>query len=215
MDNNFNPLFSDVICAKDAINLNETAYCFTYTQMTNLIQQLMDKYPENTFIVYTTGFSAVTVTGKAHDLYKPDKDNCAGLFILSDEEEFAAVPLNVITAITVGDTAVYDDSIMFLDRPNFTDSCDKNIIGAIYNYIPIGINIEMYLGTVVSSSGIVYKNEYGIIVLTDDENGTNPAFINVNNIVAFVPIYSLLESKAAVALSKKSMIQQSTDLIKI
>jgi hypothetical protein len=44
----------------------------------------------------------------------------------------------------------------------------------------------MYIGSIISASGSIYKNEYGILVLSDAD-GNTPVFVPVMNITMMFP----------------------------
>jgi hypothetical protein len=89
----------------------------------------------------------------------------------------------------------YDQSIKFLDALQFPDGCDKNLITAYYNYLPSSMNVDIYTGSLVHETGMIYKNEYGILVLSDISANTS-IFIPVFNINAVLPSTTAIDKAA-------------------
>lgn len=135
--------------------------------------------------VFTTNVN--TVTGTPYQLYaSPDGDNGAIFVLIDSLGQFQAVPITLITAIYVGDNTVYDDSITYLTPPSpLPNGCDTDLIAAIRDYLPISTEVIMQMGATTQASGAIYKNEYGILVLSD-ENGNTPIFIPVTKIARIV-----------------------------
>ncbi|NBJ16874.1 MAG: DNRLRE domain-containing protein [Dehalobacter sp. 4CP] len=165
----------------------DTALCFSYAQLAHLIEQLITLYPTNTMSVFLTGFSPSAITGTPYQLYVSPEGTYGMIFILLDNGQQEAIPLNAIAAIYTGDGTVYDPSITYLPPPQFPDGCDKNLITAYHDYVPVSTDVQMYLGSIVQASGLVYKNEYGILVLSDAD-GNTPVFIPVMNITSIFPV---------------------------
>lgn len=163
-----------------------TAICFSYAQLANVIEQLITLYPTNVITVYTTGFSASSITGTPYQLFSSSEGTYGSIFILLDNGQQQAIPLNAITAIYTGDGTVYDPSITFLPTPQFLPGCDTNLITAYHEYLPVLTDVQLYMGSIVQATGTIYKNEYGILVLSDAD-GNTPVFIPVINITTALP----------------------------
>lgn len=163
-----------------------TAICFSYAQLANIIEQLITLYPTNVITVFTTGLNASSITGTPYQLFSSSEGTYGSIFILLDNGQQEAIPLNAITAIYTGDGTVYDPSITFLPTPQFLPGCDTNLITAYHEYLPVSTDVQLYLGTIVQATGTIYKNEYGILVLSDAD-GNTPVFIPVINITAALP----------------------------
>lgn len=166
---------------------SSTALCFAYAQLANVIRQLITMYPENVMTVYTTGFGAVTITGTPYELFTSPDGTYGGLFVLLDGGQQEAIPLNAITAIYTGDGTVYNPAITYLPTPKFPAGCDTNLITAIHDYLPVSTEVQLYMGSVVQASGAVFKDEYGLLVLSDGA-GNTPIFIPVINITVALPL---------------------------
>lgn len=163
-----------------------SALCFSFAQLAHVIEQLITLYPENVFTVFTTGLTASTVTGTPYALYSSPEGTYGGLFILLDSGQQQAIPLYSIGAIYTGDGTVYDPSITYLPTPQFPPGCDTNLITAIHDYLPVLTDVDMYMGSNIHATGTVYKDEYGLLVLSDAE-GNTPVFIPVLNITVILP----------------------------
>lgn len=171
-------------------SLNNTAISFAYAQLAHLLEQLITLYPTTDVTVYFTSLSPSTVTGKPYQLYTSTSGTFGGIFVVGDASGNVAVPLTAISGIDfgTGSGVVYNPAITFLTKPYFPPGYDTNIITAIHDYaaamtgtIQIDTNIFVY------GQGIVYKNPYGLIVLSD-ASGNEPAFIPVLQIFAMFPI---------------------------
>ena len=180
-----------------------TAICFSYHQLANIITQIIALYPANTITVYTKGFTASSVTGTPYQLYTSSVGTYGGIFILLENGKQQAIPLNSIAAIYTGDGTTYNQSISYLTAPVFPSGCDTNIITAIHDYLPVSTEVQMYAGSNISASGLIYKNEYGILVLSDAD-GNTPVFVPVMNITAFVPTFT--DSAKSDGLPQKATI---------
>lgn len=167
---------------------------FSYAQLAHIIEQIITMYPQ-TITVYTRGFNAATVTGIPTSLYKSSTGTYGSIFILDDAGQQEDIPISAIAAIYTGDGTVYNPSITYLSPPEeFAKGYDANLITALYEYLPVSTNVNMYMGTLVEATGTVYKNEYGIIVLAEGE-GNTPLFVPVNNINVVLPIVPTLAAE--------------------
>lgn len=163
----------------------DTAICFSFAQLAHIIEQIIELYPTNVITVFTNGLSPSSVTGTPYQLFSSAEGTYGGLFILLDNGQ-EAIPLNAIAAIYTGDGTVYDPSITYLSPPQFPAGCDTNLITAYHDYLPVLTDVQMYMGSVIQASGTIYKNEYGVLVLSDAD-GNTPVFIPVTNITMILP----------------------------
>lgn len=166
-------------------NLSDSSLCFSYAQLTHVIEQLITLYPASVMSVFTT--NANVVTGTATSLYtSPDADG-AGLFILTDSlGQSEAIPIAAICGIYTGEATVYDPSITYLAPPlPLPKGCDTDLIAAIHDYLPISTEVIIQMGVTVQASGEVYQNEYGILVLSD-AGGNTPIFVSVSKIARII-----------------------------
>lgn len=182
-------------------DLSDSSICFSYAQLTHVIEQLITLYPTSVMSVFTT--NANVVTGTATSLYtSPDADG-AGLFILTDSlGQSQAIPIAAICGIYTGEATVYDPSITYLAPPSpLPKGCDTDLIAAIHDYLPIPTEVIIQMGVTVQASGEVYQNEYGILVLSD-AGGNTPIFVSVSKIARIItaaPDLSGSSSKPSIA----------------
>lgn len=179
----YEPYFPQLTLTYSSTPADNTAICYSYAQLANIINQLIAMYSTNVITVYTTGLAASTITGTPYQLYSSSEGTYGGIFVLLDAGQQEAIPLNSITAIYTGAGTVYNPEIKYLPPQTFTPGCDTNIITAIHDYLSVSTNVQMYMGSNISASGMIYKNEYGILVLSD-ELGNTPVFIPVTHITA-------------------------------
>lgn len=180
--------------------------CFSYAQLAHVIEQIIMMYPANIITVFTRGLVASSVTGTPYQLYASPEGTHGSLFILMDGGQPEAIPLNAITAIYTGAGSVYNPSITYLPTPQFSEGCGTNLITAYHDYLPVTTDVQMYMGSNISASGSVYKNEYGILVLSDAD-GNTPIFVPVVNVNAVLPAAAAASGKAPqphVEILKKS-----------
>jgi hypothetical protein len=193
----YEPYFPKLVLTYSSSPSESTAICFSYAQLAHVIQQLITLYPTSIIKAYTTGFNAAGIQGTPVELFSSPQATYGTLFVLEDSGEYGAVPLNTITAIELPSGTVYDPSISFLPEPTFPAGCDKNLITAYQAYLPVSTSVTIYSGALISATGIVYKNEAGLVVLATDETGLDPIFIPVVNITAVVTGKPSSDSKEA------------------
>ena len=178
-------------------NLNDTAIGFTYAQLAHVIKQIIQFYPATVLRAYTNGFALVGLEGTPVELYSSPDGTYGGLFVIEEAGEIGALPLQTISAVALGAGVAYNPAITYIPKPIFPPGFDTNIVTAIHDYLPVLTPLTIYVGTVVEITGIVYKNEYGMLVVTDDTAGNNPRFIPVTNITGILPTFTTSGAKAA------------------
>lgn len=171
-------------------NLDNTAVSFSYAQLAHVIEQIIKFYPTTTIKAYTPGFSFAGLVGTPVELYSSPESTYGGLFVIEDETGSGAIPLQSIATINLGEGVAYNPAINYIPKPTFPEGCDKNIITAVHDYLPISTPVDIYSGCVIQTTGIVYKNEYGLLVLADDTFGNNPTFVTIANIRGIIPDFS-------------------------
>lgn len=160
---------------------------FLYNQLAHIIEQIVQLYPSSTVTVFTKGLTASSITGTPYELYKSSTGTSGALFVLMDAGQQEIIPLSAIAAIYTGQGTVYNPSIAYLAPPQeFTPGFDANLITAYYEYLSTVTGVTVYAGSNITASGSIYKNEYGIIVLSDSA-GNTPVFVPLNNITAVLP----------------------------
>lgn len=135
--------------------------------------------------MFSMGNTPWELVGVPQKVYVSTEGTYGGLFIMKREGiEDIAVPINKIALLQFKNGAVaYNPAITYLPKPDFPPGCDKNILTAIYEFVPtlpkdgllidIGTKLKLY-GRFYS----IYLNQYGLIVLAD-KYGNNPSFIPV------------------------------------
>ncbi len=171
-------------------NLNDTATCFTYAQLANVLKQIIQYYPTTVLRAYTTGFSLAGLEGTPVELYASPDGTYGGLFVMEETGDIGALPLPTISAVVLGAGVAYNPAITYIPKPTFPAGCDTNIVTAIHDYLPLYTPVTVYVGTVVEIIGIVYKNVYGMLVVADDTSGNNARFIPTTNITGILPTFA-------------------------
>jgi len=149
---------------------------FEYQQLANVLAQIITLYPAATVRVYAPGLYDIDGTPQA--LYTSPQAAYPGIFeqLLAGQTESSA--LNTITAFRTGTGTVYNEDITYLAPPSpLPQGWSTDVITAIYDYLEVGDNIEIYWGIGNNTTGYVYKNEYGMLVVTADMDGNSPYFI--------------------------------------
>ncbi|OPX45539.1 hypothetical protein CLHUN_09140 [Ruminiclostridium hungatei] len=199
------PYFPSLILTYTESPILNTGTNFSYAQLAHLIRQLITFYPANVITVFTRGLAASSITGIPYELYKSSAGTFGAIFILMDSGQQEPIPLQAITAIYTGAGSVYNPSITYLTPPQqFTPGFDTDLITAYYEYLLLETAVTIYAGSNITASGAIYKNEYGLLVLSDPE-GNTPIFMPVNNINLILPVFP----EAAAARGKKLEISVS------
>lgn len=183
----YEPYFPKLVLTYSSAPEESSALNFSYAQLAHVIEQLIVLYPTDVMTVFTKGLTASSVTGTPYQLYQSSVGTYGGLLIVLDSGQEQAIPLNSITAIYTGDGTVYNPSISYLTSTGFPAGYDTNIITAYHDYLPLLAEVELYTGSNIYASGTVYKNEYGILVLSDEE-GNTPIFTPVIPITIVLPV---------------------------
>lgn len=159
-----------------SVNSNVTLLDFQYQQFANTLSQIITYYPTTLIRAYTPGLYAID--GTPNSLYTSPEAASAGIFTMLESTELQSVALNTIVAFRTGQGTTYNESISYLDPPTpLPEGWDTNIITAIHDYLTIGQEVTVYWGIGNSTEGFVYRNEYGMLVVTSDMSGANPYFI--------------------------------------
>lgn len=169
----------------EAQNNGSASQCFSMAQLAHVIEQLIVLYPTSVMSVFTTNLNVVT--GTPYQLYASPDAQGAGMFILiNSNSQYEAIPLLAITAIYAGDGTTYQESITYLTPPTpLPDDCDLNLSAAVRDYLPISTDVLIQLGVTTQATGLVHKNEYSVLVLSD-ETGSTPIFISVPQIARII-----------------------------
>lgn len=168
-------------------SMNNTATCFEYAQLAHVLEQIITLYPTTVLTVFLPGFTPAAVTGTPYQLFAAPGSTYGGIFVLEDSGQYEAIPLNAIVAIDLGVGSVYNPAITYLSAPEFPAGCDTNIITSIHEYLPESTEVTVYMGSIVNGTGTIYKDEYGMIVLSD-EFGNEPSFIPAMQLNLVLPV---------------------------
>ena len=156
-----------------------SAFCFCYAQLANVIQQLMTLHPTSTMRIYTTG--DVYTEGVPYKFYASPDATYGTLTVLTGAGEYAAVPVTTMVAVKVAGIS-YDNAITYLTPPVFTPDCWKNLVTSIHDYLAVSTSVKLSLNGLVAATGVVYKNEYGVLAVTQDMTGAGPVFLPATSV---------------------------------
>lgn len=159
-----------------------TTPCYAVNQLANILSQMITAYAATTWTVYTESLYAFS--GMPLELYASPSAAGPGILRLVDVNgDFEALPIANITAVYPGDGTVYNPSFTYLNAPvPLPSDCDANLLASVQSYLPLGTAATLSLGPSISASGNVYKNEFGVLVLSD-EAGNTPIFIASEHIL--------------------------------
>ena len=160
----------------------ETMSCFAVRQLTNILSQMITTYSTTTWTVFSE--SLASYSGMPLDLYTSPNATGPGILRLIDvNSDYEALPIANITAIYPGEGTVYDPSFSYLTPPDpLPPGCDTDMIAAIKSYLPLGTAVDIRLGPTIVATGDIYRNEYGVLVLSD-EVGSTPVFLATPHIL--------------------------------
>lgn len=158
-----------------------TASDFCMAQLAHVLQQFIALYPSTSLSIYTGNVNPVA--GTPHSLTLSPDGTYAGLLILENDGNQILVPLDAITAIHTGAGTVYNPDLSFLTVPTLAEGADKYIVDGIYDSLSLSESVLINMQGNLSETGLVYKNPYGMIVISDAE-GNSPIFIPVTGSIA-------------------------------
>ena len=155
------------------------ASCSCAAQMRNVIEQIITLYPNDNLIVAME--SGDNASGRPGALLPgPNSNPDAGLFQLVNNQGTPEEALSICRIVSITITSsTYNDAITYLPAPvpNPT-GCDANCEIAVRSYVPVGTNsVSIKAGGQTVAQGTILKNEYGILVITGNNN-SNPAFVS-------------------------------------
>ena len=163
-------------------DMNSTS-CGCKEQMRNLIQQIITLYPNND--IFVTLESGDAVVGRPVSLILGSNGR-AGVFEVTNPQNLAQyLSICSIDTIQIND-ATYNDAIVYLPEPvpAPTDCC-ADCEAVVRSLLPVGTpDVSIVTSTQTSSMGTVIRNEYGMIVLTNEEQ-TNITFVSSCSIDLF------------------------------
>lgn len=163
-------------------DMNSTS-CGCKEQMRNLIQQIITLYPNND--IFVTLESGDAVVGRPVSLILGPNGR-AGVFEVTNPQNLAQyLSICSIDTIQIND-ATYNDAIVYLPEPvpAPTDCC-ADCEAVVRSLLPVGTpDVSIVTSTQTSSMGTVIRNEYGMIVLANEEQ-TNITFVSSCSIDLF------------------------------
>jgi len=179
------PVKASMVIGIIPTGLKNTSMCFSINQLAHIIAQLIVAYPEKVMSVYTSNLNVVS--GTPHQLFTAPDGNGPGIFVLINSNgNYEGIPLNVINAIYPGDETVHQPTFTYLPAPSpLPPGCDTDLNLAISSYLPLGTEVIIQTGVTTQASGGIYRLEYGMLILSDEE-GNTPVFIVANKIARIV-----------------------------
>jgi hypothetical protein len=156
--------------------------CFAVAQLANILSQMITAYSTTTWTVFSS--SLASYSGVPLDLYTSPNATGPGILRLVDvNSDYEALPITNITAVYPGDGTVYNPAFSYLVSPDpLSPGCDTDMIAAVQFYLPLGTNVDIRLGPAIVATGDIYRNEYGVLVLSDAD-GNTPIFIATPHIL--------------------------------
>lgn len=175
------PLKATLVAVRDG-GTADTMGCFAVAQLAYILSQMITAYSTTTWSVYSS--SLAVYSGTPLDLYRSPNATGPGLLRLVDVNgNYEALSIAHITAIYPGDGTVYSPTFTFIPSPSpLPAGCDTDLITAVQSYLPLGASVEIRLGPTIAASGNIYRNEYGVLVLSDAA-GNTPVFIATPHIL--------------------------------
>ncbi|QIB70012.1 hypothetical protein Ami103574_12205 [Aminipila butyrica] len=154
-------------------NRTETSMtCFAMRQLANLLEQMITAYGSSTWSVFMN--TLPSYSGQPIDLYQaPGAAGPWFLRLLDGGGSYQALALGNLNAVYPGEGTVWDPAFTFLPLPEpVPEGCDADAAFGVVSYVPVGTDLSMNMGPNVSASGRVYRNEPGVLVLSDDDGNT-------------------------------------------
>lgn len=160
--------------------VGETTTCFCVDQMRNVIQQIIELYPDNNLVIAME--SGNNASGRPGSLLPaPDDNPNSGLFQLLNAQGVPeeAVSLCRIAAIRIT-SSTYNDTIEYLPAPSpLPTDCDADCENAIRNYLPVNTTgVDINSGGQTVAQGTIIKSEYGMVVVVGPNN-SDPTFVSL------------------------------------
>ncbi len=168
--------------------------CLAVWQFANILRQMVTTYSSTTWILFSESLAAFS--GTPVDVYTSPLASGPGLLrLMNTDGQYLAFPIQNITAIYPGDGTIYNPDFQYLPLPDpLPQSCSTDILAAILSYLPVGTpSVSLRLGPSTVASGDIYRNEYGVVVLSDGQ-GNTPVFLAAPKILL---IQTTGESSAA------------------
>jgi hypothetical protein len=158
--------------------------CFGTAQLAHLLPQMIQWYNGTTWSVFS--LSLATYQAVPIDVYAaPGRTGPGFLRLAGAGDSVTALSIDSITAIYPGDDTVYNPGFTFLPPPDpLPPGCVGDKLAAIQAYLPLGTTVNSFrLGPNIAGSGMVYRNEFGLLVFSDEE-GNTPIFVASTHLLA-------------------------------
>ncbi|MFQ7302353.1 MAG: collagen-like protein, partial [Beduini sp.] len=153
-------------------------------QMRNIIQQIITLYPDsNLFITLDSGDA---VLGRPGSLTLGPNGHTGVFGVISSQNLIQYISICNIDTIQISN-ATYNDAIVYLPEPvpAPTDCC-ADCDAAVRSLLSVGTpNVSIITNIQSPSTGTVVRNEYGMIVLANEERN-NVTFISSCSIDLFL-----------------------------
>ena len=159
-----------------------SATCACKEQMRNIIQQIITLYPDNNLFI--TLESGDAVVGRPGSLTL-GQNGLAGVFeVINSQNLRQYLSICSIDTIRVNNVA-YNDAIAYLPEPvPAPTDCRADCEATIRSLLPVGTAANIITNTQTPSTGTVIRNEYGMVVLSNEEDA-NITFVSTCNIDLF------------------------------
>ncbi len=144
--------------------------------MINVLEQIIQLYPNSTIVVTTengsaaSGYPGALLTAPNYGLLQLTDCHC---------QPQEAISLCKIASVRIT-CATYDNAISYLPQPAPLDgSCGANCQAAIRDYLPVGTaGASIKAGGQTVAQGTVIKNKFGMLVLVGPNN-CDPTFVSI------------------------------------
>lgn len=150
---------------------SSSACCNCIDQMRNIIQQIINLYSNN--IVFVTLDSGDLLFGRPSALILGPSGKSNIFEVTNTDSNIRQLAsLCSVDSIRINN-AVYNDAITYLPEPiPRLNGCCADCESDIRSILPVGTtNVSIITNGNIASQGTVIKNEYGMVVLTDTEDG--------------------------------------------
>lgn len=166
--------------------------CYAVQQLEYVLSQMLIMYPDTSASVFVDRLPSYAAN--IHSLYKPAGADSAAFLVMQSGAEYLIQPLLTINALYFPNI-IWDTDIDFLPRPVKLDDCMSVKLAAWAEYFPTGSDMSVNFGITTVASGNLYKNEFGIMVLTDEEELATPIIIFTPNIINAITALSPLGTR--------------------
>lgn len=182
----------------EEFSVQSTTACLAAKQWAYLLEQITTLYASNLVTIFYDRLAS-SFSAYPYGVYTSPYGSGAGFFVMYLGAEYVLLPLYQICAVYLGDDAIYDETIQYLPFPDpAAMGCDTDMFAAFYSYIPVGENVGIQISVNTNAQGDVYKNEFAVLVLANEDK-SSPLFFfvpNVQRVVTTVAPPELLSKDA-------------------